>query len=184
MAESFTLERLQALCEQGDWSGAEDEAREIAYICRRNWLILNPQVEVKRPLPYQREPRHRISAFLCRLSRHRVIEKDEALSIVRRLVKCWSGAPSNTLRSFGHLDSAWSPGRYWRGEWRHDFLEEYSELTKLARENGWQFVDLKKRDADMRRKKSHELDRDEAALTEARSVLTGLNRAIRDRQAA
>jgi hypothetical protein len=104
MAESFTLERLQALCEQGDWSEAEEEARGIAFICRRNWLILNPQVQVKRPLPHQREPRHRISAFLCRLSRNRVIEKAEALSIVRRLAKCWSGAPSNTVRSFGFLE--------------------------------------------------------------------------------
>jgi hypothetical protein len=176
----FTLDKLRELCEKGKWLEAEDEAENIRWICRQNHLILNPPVRLKRPMPYQGEPRERVHGVLCRLSRNRIIERDEALAIVRKAVSKWSRAPSNTLRAFDYLRYG-TPGRYWKGQWRNDWLEKYEDLTKLARENGWQWVDLEKRASDARRKKLAWIEREGESIAAARTVVTAINREVRER---
>lgn len=179
--DSFNLDKLQALCEQGRWSEAEYEAREIAFICRRNDLIVNPPFYLRKPPPCRSSPSDRIHAVLCRLSRNRIIEGAEARALAIRMAGKWSRNSGNTMRAFSYL---YSPGRYWRRNWRQDWLEDYGKLTKLARENKSQWCDLRRQVEKMRARKQHELTVRHVDLIETRDVLRGLNRAIRQKVAA
>ena len=181
MSETFTLERLQKLCEDRDWLAAEREAKEIAWICRHNHNVLHPPVYLRKPPPCRWQPSQRICAVLRRLSRNRIIEAKEARELAHRMARKWSGNSGNTMRAFDHL---YRPGRYWRGQWRGDWLERYEDLTSLARKNGWQWCDLKRHAYEVRMRALNLIGREQANLAETRAALKDLNKAIRERRAA
>lgn len=179
--DSFSLDKLQSLCEQGRWSEAEEAARDIAFICRSNHLILHPPFYLRKAPPCRSLPSARIHAVLCRLSRNRIIEGAEARTLAGRMARKWSGNVGNTMRSFSFL---YSPGRFWRGSWRQDWLEDYGKLTRLAREDKSQWCDLRRQVEKMRARKQHELAVRHVDLIETRDALRELNRAIRQKVAA
>jgi hypothetical protein len=98
--ESFTLDRLQSLCEEGKWREAEDEARDIAFICRHNDQVLNPPFYLRKPTPCRYSPSERIHGVLRRISRNRILERKEAYDLALRMARKWSGNSGNTMRAF------------------------------------------------------------------------------------
>lgn len=182
------MERLAACIASGDWLAARSVADDLHRLCWHRHVANNPPTRLRIPsLRLRLTHPERIALLLERLSRNRVIEREEAYEIAWRRAKRISGNPHLTMKPFAWLEypafyddgriSDWaSPGRYWRGEYRTDKLTPYPELKAEAKRDHCQFCDI----AAYRRAELRKLDRREQDVLEVQSLINKLTRTIRD----
>ena len=121
----------------------------------------------------------RIERLLCRLSRSRIIESQEAYDIAWRGAQKWSFGPGSTIKAFEFLLDKRLDVRYWRGERCFSLMPDYDRLEKEAAEQCIPYMSFYYRKCSQEAKlfvRLHKVDETRRFINRVKKELSNVNK--------